>query len=188
MVGETRGGMSKNSFGGRKRLDHLDLMKFRLPNSTPEQMLYLATIQDAAHNYLFYGLGRNGTSLEEFWSSYRYFFIIKRKDIAKELKPYAFDSHYEESGLSQYLTIDNFVSYLKNTRRAILRENKEQVKTYIATVQRKLRREARLTGPIVTDKKLFNTLTVPTVRSLSNLIYFTTPNEVHSDVGKVTSP
>ena len=71
-----RGGMAKNSFGGHTRLDKCNLQGPSMLGSQlfdvmsgvePERVLWVQTILDSCNNYLFYGLGRNGTSAEEFW-------------------------------------------------------------------------------------------------------------------------
>ena len=71
-----RGGMSANALGGHDRLDKLDLsgpsqvggkLLDVASNFQPERLLWLSTIQDALNYYLEFGLGRNGTTIDEFW-------------------------------------------------------------------------------------------------------------------------
>lgn len=186
MAEGTRGGMSKNSFGGRKRLDHLDLMKFRPANTSPEKMLYLATIQDAAHNYLFYGLGRNGTSADEFLAAYKYFFVVQSTDPStwptdisisdteqegsytrEQIQAMCFDVQFEHSGFRELISIHKYKCDLIRQRKEILAENWDQVKSYIKSIND---RE-------VTEDSLLITLTSPSPTTLFNLLYNKGSNE-----------
>jgi hypothetical protein len=146
-------GFSPNAFGGFNRLDNVDLRPLRSAIASPESVLYLHVIMDAAHNYLFYGLcNNNGTTLEEFFYSYEYFFKVKSgdlerysecKNVTKEyyedghhivdnveltLKEYdlmCFDMHIKLSGMK--CSAEQFTTKLKNTRKAILKQNWQQV-------------------------------------------------------------
>ena len=84
-----RGGMSANAFGGHDRLDKLDLSGPSLvgdelldvaSNIQPERLLWLSTIQDALNNYLEFGLGRNGTTVAEFWFAAEYLLNVRAAD------------------------------------------------------------------------------------------------------------
>ena len=81
-----RGGMSANAFGGHDRLDKLNLsgpsqvggkLLGVASNIEPERLLWLSTIQDAVNNYLEYGLGKNGTTVDEFWFAVEYLLNVR---------------------------------------------------------------------------------------------------------------
>jgi aromatic ring-cleaving dioxygenase len=156
----SRGGMCANPFGGEDRIDRINLMEFLGPNAPPEKVLYARVIQDAASNYLYAFLGKNGTSAEEFFAAHQYFFKVVSTDVEtwnhhrtikqsftrrgkkviesrylkdSELKLMCFDKHYDFSGLGDYVHIDRFRDKLKSRRRSILSkpENWEQVKAYV---------------------------------------------------------
>lgn len=165
MSNETsRGGMSSNPFGGESRIDRLNLLEFLESNSPSEKVLYTYIIQDAASNYLYAMLGKNGTSVEEFFSAHQYFFKVESTRSAtwdhhrqikysytckgqkvkvdhyltdSELKLMCFDKHYELSGLINHMDIDRFRSKLKQKRARIIHNNLEQVKSYINSLYQK---------------------------------------------------
>jgi hypothetical protein len=159
--------------GRRKhvRLDKLDFTDFSDPNmencggAPSEQLIALQLMTDAANNYLYFGLGRNGTTIEEFWYGYEFFFQVrsnkpeswqhakymrtvavnpetgKRETIIQQLsdmqlEAMCFDTWYSLSGLENLLSIDRFCSWLKRTRREILEDNESQVREYIAMLKR----------------------------------------------------
>lgn len=153
-----RGGMCKNPFGGEDRIDRINLLEYLEPNAAPTKVLFLSVIQDAASNYLYAFLGKNGTSAEEFFSAHQYFFKVESKKreswdhhrkitlsyqskgekvnevrhlTDSELQFMCFDWHYSLSGLDQYMSIDKFREGLKTKRRRILTQNWEQVHTYV---------------------------------------------------------
>jgi hypothetical protein len=157
----SRGGMSANPFGGEERLDRLNLMEYLGSGAPAEKVLYARIIQDAASNYLYAFLGKNGTSAEEFFSAWLYFFKVSSVDrvswdhhrtikhsyslrgqkvresrylIDSELQSMCFDKHFEMSGLSTYMHIDKFKSGLKAKRRKILTDNWEQVQNYVSAL------------------------------------------------------
>jgi hypothetical protein len=74
-----RGGMCSNPFGGRMRLDRLNLMELLNPGDPSEKALFLQTMTDAIHNYMFFGLGRNGPQQKEFAFACEYLFRIRGK-------------------------------------------------------------------------------------------------------------
>lgn len=156
-----RGGMCSNPFGGEDRIDRINLIEHLGGNALPEKVLYSCIIQDAASNYLYAFLGKNGTSAEEFFAAHQYFFkvvstnkmdwdhhrTIKQSFIRKgmkvtedrylidsELKLMCFDKHYDMSGLAEHMHIDKFRAGLKAKRRRILSANWEQVQTYITAL------------------------------------------------------
>ena len=151
-----------------ERIDRINLMDYLPANSPPEKVLFARIIQDAASHYLFAFLEKNGTSAEEFFAAYQYFFKVVSTDMESwnhhrtiknsftqrgqkvvdnrylndnEMKLMCFDKHYDLSGLSDYLHIDRFRNKLKERRRAIISrpENWEHIKTYVKSLyQREL--------------------------------------------------
>lgn len=155
------GGMSPNPFGGEERIDRINLMEFLEPNAPPDKVLFLRIIQDAASNYLYALLGKNGTCIEEFFYAHQYFFKINSNDKPtwnknrvirsvyidngmkirekkelrdSELELMCFDKQFDLSGLSNYMHIDRFRANLKKKRYQILTNNWEQVKVYITAL------------------------------------------------------
>jgi hypothetical protein len=155
-----RGGMCPNPFGGRTRLDRLDFASMVGSQDEPEKAVFLQTICDAIHNYLFFGLGRNGTTIEEFAYAYEYLFVIQSTDSDtwktkrtarvetvdertgkkryvkvqlgdEEIMGMCFDKHYEYAQLGMHMPIDTFRSWLKRERDRVLKENQDQVWIYL---------------------------------------------------------
>jgi len=154
----SRGGMCANPFGGEDRIDRVNLLEYLTSNAPAEKVLYSRIIQDAASNYLYAFLGKNGTSTEEFFAAWMYFFKVMSTDRVTwdhhrtirhsytsrghkihearhltdgELQKMCFDKHYEMSGLSNHMHIEKFREGLKKKRREILTANWEQVKAYV---------------------------------------------------------
>ncbi len=156
----SKGGMCRNAFGGRLRLDNLNLMEALDTNAPQEKVLFLQTITDAVHNYLFFGLGKNGTSAQEFAHACEYLFNVRSFDAStwhteslrrtrskvdltdNEYRSMCFDIHYEYSGLSTYMTIDRFLSWLKKERKRLLEDNSNQVFGYMLELYKKACEEA----------------------------------------------
>lgn len=157
-VSLSRGGMCSNPFGGADRIDRINLLDFLEPNCSADKVLYSCIIQDAVSNYLYAFLGKNGTSAEEFFAAWQYFFkvestnrvswdhhrTIKQSYIHRgdkitrdryltdsELQMMCFDKHYDLSGLSEHMHIDRFRSKLKEKRYKVLSDNLQQVQSYI---------------------------------------------------------
>jgi hypothetical protein len=152
-----KGGMAANPFGGFPRLDRIDLLAFASGTDSPQKMLYLATIKQALAEYLFYGLGRNGTTAAEFYFAHEYFFEVRstvpetwgsriinavveesgkrRRRIVllsdSEMGLGCFDVQYGISQLDKGLPFDRFVTYLEQQRITILTENWDQVRRYL---------------------------------------------------------
>jgi hypothetical protein len=153
---------SDNLYAGRPRLDRLDPVDSITPNTPPEKLIYQATIKDAVHNYLFFGLGRNGTTADEFAYSCMYLFNIRSTDpttwkckrrvnntdkVVKpsemyelsdlQIKNMCFDLHYQYSGLDDLMPINEFITKLKEQRRKIVQENWVQIQEYIHNIRNK---------------------------------------------------
>jgi hypothetical protein len=72
--GTGRGGMCSNPTGGNDRLDRIDFMSYASGSDDPYKLLAIAVIVDATSSYLYFGLGKNGTTLDEFWFAAEFFF------------------------------------------------------------------------------------------------------------------
>lgn len=154
----TRGGMCSNPFGGEDRIDRINLLEFLESNIPSDKVLYSCIIQDAASNYLYAFLGKNGTSAEEFFAAWQYFFkvestnksswdhnrTIKHSYISRgqkvtethqltddELKLMCFDKQYELSGLHKHMHIDKFRLLLRTKRQRIVKDNLAQITSYV---------------------------------------------------------
>src|ERR1017187_6153269 len=102
-------GGSTNPFGGLQRLDQLELegpsvigdkIIDIISNISPVRTLLVESFKDALNNYLFYGLGNNGTCATEFWSAIEFLYNVRsywpetwNKD--REI----IDTYYEEGKL-----------------------------------------------------------------------------------------
>jgi hypothetical protein len=152
-----------NAYAGHARLDKINLMDFKSSADTPEKILFLQTILDAAHQYLFFGLsGRNGTTAQGFWFSYEYFYNvrstlpdtwkdsrivytkayddllkrqIKRKQILtdNQLKAMCFDTQYDVANIPY--SMDYFLRSLKTLRNQIVTDNIIQINKYLQTLK-----------------------------------------------------
>lgn len=158
------GGMCKRPFGGNVRLDRIDFMDYARGSDDPFKLLYLKVISDAASDFLFFGLGKNGCVAQEFWFAHEYFFQCRSydpttyehsrylrnsyvdedlkcrvtKEIAltdNELKLSCFDRHFVTAGLDSFISFDQFLVWLRERRQQILEESKEQVNTYLDLLQ-----------------------------------------------------
>jgi hypothetical protein len=157
--------MCANPMGGSERLDRIDFMDFASGTDSPFKLLYLKVISDAVSDYLFFGLGKNGTVPDDFWYATEYFFTCRSyiedtwshakfmrqayvdettgKRVSstlmlsdEELKQTCFDRHYEIAELHKLMPIDRFLSWLRTRREEILTENQKQVNDYIDLLQR----------------------------------------------------
>lgn len=156
-VATSRGGMCSNPFGGEERIDRINLLDHLGSNAPSQRVLYSCVIQDAASNYLYALLGKNGTSVQEFFAAHQYFFRITSVDkeswgSRKVKKSYTqrgkkvlethhltddevmlmcFDKHYEFSGMEQHLCIEKFRIQLMDKRRRIVTNNWPQISSYV---------------------------------------------------------
>jgi hypothetical protein len=141
-------------------LDRLDFVGMMNAADQPEKMLYLQSITDSIHNYLFFGLGRNGTTAEEFAYAVEYLFQIRANDpktwekrrvmvttaededtgkrsmvkldlTDEDMIGMCFDTHYEYSGLSLHMPMDRFLTWMVRERRKIVEENMGQILAYL---------------------------------------------------------
>jgi hypothetical protein len=145
--------------GGFDRLDRIDFFDYASGTDSPLKMLYIKVIAQAATDYLFFGLGQNHVTLEQFDAAHRYFFEVRsylretwehsrfmrevyqdenRKRTTRriilsdeELKLMCFDRHYETAKLDNAMHIDRFISRLQEQRLTILAENWKQTQDYI---------------------------------------------------------
>ena len=160
----SRGGSTKNPFGGRQSLATLDLLSnISLGvDTTPEKLIYLSVIQDAVQQYLFFGLGKNGTTPDLFFESFNYLFKVRSTNQLtwypnkyrlqtivngnfeytkvtrlsdRELRNCCFDMQYQHSGLSKYMSIEKFLARLKTERLHILTNNYDQVEEVVNSIR-----------------------------------------------------
>jgi hypothetical protein len=148
-------------FGGYERLDRIDFTAFASGTTSSTQLLYVKVVAQAASDYLYFGLGKNGTVLEEFWYSAEYFFTCRSHieetwNRAKfmrqafvddesgervvshltltgdELRLGCFDLHYEIAGLDRVMPLERFVLKLKEQRLAVLATSWDQVLNHLS--------------------------------------------------------
>jgi hypothetical protein len=145
-------------------LDRIDFSAYASGADSPYKLLYLKVISDAASDYLFFGLGNNGTVPDDFWYATEYFFSCRsfrpetweharfmrkayfdealKKRVStsimltdEELKQACFDRHYEITELDTLMPFEDFVVALRETRAELLRKNWEQANTYIDLIR-----------------------------------------------------
>ncbi len=194
--------MSAHGFGGHHRLDKLNLAGPSLigddlvdvtSDVQPERTLWLASIQDAAHNYKFYGLGSNGTSRDEFWFAVEWFFRVRSdrpetwraarvmREVVKDealgrrvnrvvripddvLRFQCLDVLW---GMLRFpIDLQTFCRRLKAERRDLLRKNWAQVRKHLRLDRTFAECEATLVCPSSPDE-LTDLLYAPRVRSLA---------------------
>lgn len=157
--------MCSNPTGGHIKMTGLteELLRLNSADSPNEKILWLATICDAANNYLLWGLGENGTSAQQFSDAYTYFFKARsdnpdswvgkrrlremctgvngkrslRQHVLSEdeMRTMTFDQTYRMARLDEYMPIERFLKVLLENRRTILRENKEQIDEYLDSLR-----------------------------------------------------
>lgn len=165
LVGNHSAGMSRNPFGGRDRLDKCNLqgpsllagMIVDVVSGTPgERTMITEIFRDAIFNYLFFGLGKNGTSADEFfaaaefllrirasdsstWKGARYLRETFKDDTGKRVKrTLVFTDEELRSMCADHLwhigewpyDFPTFIKQLRETRRQILEENFAQARAY----------------------------------------------------------
>lgn len=74
---KAKGGMCANPFGGRGRLDKLDISALAGGADHGLEVLARTVITGAVTEYLFFGLGRNGMVAQEFIHAYDYLFAVR---------------------------------------------------------------------------------------------------------------
>jgi hypothetical protein len=153
-----KGGMCARPFGGHESLNKFDFAFMGDGSHSPEQLIVLSSIADALRSYLYFGLGPNKITADEFWFSCQYLFQIRsdrpeswrRARILEEtyvdeqtrrrathrltlsdaqLRGMCFDQQYQ---LCRFpWSLDYIIARLKATRRAILEASAEQVQAYL---------------------------------------------------------
>jgi len=163
------GGMTPGAFGGHGRLDKCVLtgpsmvgehLYDVVSNAEGERTLWVQVILDAANNYLFFGLGRNGTTAEEFWYACEFLFRVRAaKPETWQSTPQVVSETYldEQSGrrvtrsteysendikamcldtiwnhLDFPMSLEIFCARLKTERHSIIRANNRQIWDYLA--------------------------------------------------------
>jgi hypothetical protein len=177
-----KGGMSLCPFGSEQCLTKLDLQGSSIvgdkelgviSNIPPIRTMLVESFKDVLNNYLFYGLGNNGTCIEEFWSSVEFLFNVRsylpetwknsrvlsdnyfntdkvkiqRRIVLtdKELRLMCADQMWEL--LEFPLSFSSFIIKIKAQREKIIVNNWEQVIKYLKYLYNKTREE----GIVVTD-------------------------------------
>jgi hypothetical protein len=167
-VAARRGGMSKNAFGGHTRLDKLNLQGPSEIDGTlvdvacvsPERHLWCSVIADAVQQYLFYGLGKNGTKRDgtEFWSACKFLFHVRASKPETWMPAKVLRETYKDENLGRRashvqtlsdevlkagcldailehlsfpMTLETFVRRLMAERRNLLQSNWKQVITFL---------------------------------------------------------
>jgi hypothetical protein len=121
-------------FNGLPSLNQFDeefMISLAKGELTLDQTIALRIIKMSVKEYLFFGLGKNGITPERFLEAYSYLFTDPQS-LHKELKPKLFNTHYENSGLSQNMPIIQFLKLLKDKRERIVNDNLEKITTYMA--------------------------------------------------------
>jgi hypothetical protein len=168
-----RGGMDKNAFGGHERLDKCNLQGPSLLGGQildvlsglpGERTLWAQTILDSVNNYLFFGLGRNGTSAEEFWFSVEFIFNVRAsKPETWQHARYMRETHYDETlkrrvtrtvefsdevlkaecldtiwSMGQWpIPLDLFVEWVRLERKKLIDLNRRQFEEYVALLNKR---------------------------------------------------
>jgi hypothetical protein len=178
-----KGGMSANAFGGHSRLDKCNLQgsskfdddDYDVVSGTPGvRTLWVYMIKDAANDYLFFGLGRNGSNPDEFWSACEFLFNVRaskpqtwqdakimretyldkemRQRVTRELelsdeelKGMCLDSIWDH--LNFGMPLDMFIEKLQAERKALLKKNWQQVAAHLNLHQDYSKCETALVAP-----------------------------------------
>ena len=157
--------MSRHAFGGHSRIDKCNLMGPSLiddvlvdvVSTEPERVLWVSVVASALNDYLFYGLGTNGTSRDEFWFSCEFLFRTRSTEPqtwlgAKHTSAIYFDAdgirrkHHQTIdddtlrgmcldaiwSMGKWpMPLDRFLTRLRDERRDILSRNWSQVRRYL---------------------------------------------------------
>lgn len=206
-----KGGMAANPFGGHPRLDKLADEDFfpSEPGHGLEAMLRMSVVE-ATSSYCFWGLGRNGTTADEFLAAYSYFFTVtddsstwpvearwmetvhERLDCGKrdlktfeftedEVRSMTFPSHYGVAGFSRSMTIDRFRRLLKQKRRWIVEGNLDQIKGYLKDLRAKAASSGLyLKSEVKGRQSLIECLVEPEAESLASFLYPSKPIQVET--------
>lgn len=175
---------------------------------TTDQAISIRIIKLSVHDYLFFGLGKNGITPERFLEAYLYLFKVRGQDpstwdvhtIAKsrrvvspdEIKAKCFDTHYDLSGVSQNMDITIFLNKLVLRRTSIVNDNLKQITTYMSQYrvqewkrQPEKRKQGKHAFPRV---NLISTLTYPNdCQALARLYLFgRSPNLCQNNQAKTT--
>jgi len=133
-----------------------------LSNIYGERVLWASVIADAVNNYLSFGLGKNGTSVEEFYSAELYLFHIRSDkpetwEHAREFKETYFDEDLGRRVTHQMvltddqlraatfdvafslgdwpITMEKFLSWLETERKMLIEANRQQITDYLNLIR-----------------------------------------------------
>ena len=171
-MGNHKAGMCRNPFGGRERLDKCNLQGPSIlgdclvdvfSDIPGERTLIVEMFKDTVLNYLYFGLGRNGTSAAEFFYSSEFLLRVRASDPetwrgARLMRSTYVDeltgkrvtrtvaladdtlkamcSDYLWNLLAMPMPFDLFISELRKARCQILTENKQQILDFIDDLNR----------------------------------------------------
>jgi len=128
-----KGGMSDNAFAGDPSLTMFDedvMMALHRHEISVDKALALRIVKMSVKDYLYFGLGRNGTTPEKFLEAYQYLFKMRIDSGMPELiKAKCFETHYQDSGIKTSMEI--FLNKLKEKRTAIVTANEKQIHSYM---------------------------------------------------------
>jgi len=153
-------GMSSNPFAGCTRLDKLEMIAFASGSDSGYKILALEVTRQAAHEYLYFGLGSNYITAQQFIDSANWILNVRSYDpdswIAdRECKQLTVN----DDGCKQYVTVsltcvemglccvdqwfsltgiqmplDSFVDAVRARRKQIVTENSAQIAQHLGVV------------------------------------------------------
>ena len=152
---------NSGEFESNPRFDKIDdILKVVMNGNTdPEYAIFAAALLKDIHQYLYWGLGDNKCTDVKWQDAYDYLFVIQgdkpetwgkariersvehtednRRITHKvlltdeDMKRRTFDAHYELLRLQEVIPISGFRRLLKEKRADILKQNREQVESYL---------------------------------------------------------
>lgn len=138
-----------------------DMFKGKL---TFDQTIAMRIIRMSVKEYLYFAVGSNGITPEGFLDAYEYLFKVRSnqpttwgdtsvpklcRDVygqiqtiickipPEEIKAKCFDTHFDNSGLYNYISMETFLTKLKKKRIEILGDNNKRVSNFIKEFKRK---------------------------------------------------
>lgn len=190
--------MCRNPFGGYGRLDKVEVTRLAGGSCEPMALVMRATILEAVGQYLFFGLGRNGTTPDEFVWAHEYLFAIRadqpetwrparemklaylgpetgrvRRTLQlndDELRSMTLCRQYELAGLDRAMDIGRFRRLLSERRRDIVTANRSQINRYLGALRESARSRSEFATTAPGD--LVETLVSPSdLGALAGLLY-----------------
>ena len=129
-----RGGMGSNPFGGYPSMNELDediMSALQRGDISIERALALRIIRLSTKDYLYFGLGSNHITPENFLGAYTYLFgNMQSSDPIIQAK--CFSTHYAWTSLSDTKPIFVFLRELKEQRKEVVNDNIQQILRYLS--------------------------------------------------------